>query len=451
MRLLVIPVDGTFADWWAYEEPFDRSLADEGADRWRTYAPAWRPGRRCRRTSRTPGAQKWCQFFSLCREPRTRRRCAAEITDPELARGGRRATARRTPAIRPLDKERKRLAPLIRGLRGITAGGLARSRSAGPARTRPVIDEDAIRADYAARGEHVPMTTKPGNAPRLTVTRIKAEGGGGMTEPLTSRRRAKLRSLVTELTRAQAALAQARDLEVDARHEYDRAKRRALLSEKSPKVTRGGYTVAEQSAWVDDQCGDLKFAADKATVIREAAQDRLRVLLAQAEIVRSLGASVRTAYELAGRGAGGLAGGAVMKRTAQLNRRTPIRARRAGSLDNCPPEAVAEAVAAVLAGLATVAQAARDAGADPGAVQLLAWDRARTAHPRTGRRPVRQLRWPRHRRTPPGTARHGRHRRPGDRLRNDQPNFARPPLSRLVSPPQAHPGRVRDARPRVLA
>jgi hypothetical protein len=35
-------------------------------------------------------------------------------------------------------------------------------------------------------------------------------------------------------------------------------------------------------------------------VVREAAVDRLRVLLAQAEIVRSLGASVRQAYELAG-------------------------------------------------------------------------------------------------------------------------------------------------------
>ena len=110
----------------------------------------------------------------------------------------------------------------------------------------------------------------------------------------------KLRQLVTDLSRAQAALAQARDLEVDARHQYDRARRRALLSEKSPKVTRGGYTVAEQAAWVDEQCADLKFAADKATVIREAAQDRLRVLLAQSEIVRSLGASVRQAFELAG-------------------------------------------------------------------------------------------------------------------------------------------------------
>lgn len=111
---------------------------------------------------------------------------------------------------------------------------------------------------------------------------------------------AKLRQLVNDLTRAQAALRQARDLEVDARHEHERARRRALLSDKAPKVTRGGYTVAEQSAWVDDQCDGLKFSADKATVVREAAQDRLRVLLAQAEIVRSLGASVRQAYDLAG-------------------------------------------------------------------------------------------------------------------------------------------------------
>jgi hypothetical protein len=120
-------------------------------------------------------------------------------------------------------------------------------------------------------------------------------------EPLTPLTvEAKLRSLVNDLTRAQIVLREARDDEVDARHEHDRAKRRALLSDKSPKVTRGGYTVAEQSAWVDEQCADLKFAADKATVIREAAQDRLRVLLAQAEIVRSLGASVRQAYETAG-------------------------------------------------------------------------------------------------------------------------------------------------------
>jgi hypothetical protein len=105
---------------------------------------------------------------------------------------------------------------------------------------------------------------------------------------------AKLRLLVTDLARAQASLRQARDLEVDARHEHDRARRRALLSEKSPKVTRGGYTTAERDAWVDLQVEDLKFAAATAAIASAFAQ------LAQAEIVRSLGASVRQAYELAG-------------------------------------------------------------------------------------------------------------------------------------------------------
>ena len=120
-------------------------------------------------------------------------------------------------------------------------------------------------------------------------------------EPLTPMSiEAKLRHLVTELTRAQGALAQARDLEVDARHEHDRARRRALLSEKSPKVTRGGYTTAERDAWVDEQVTDLRFKYDRAVVTRESAQDHLRVLRDQAEIVRSLGASVRQAYELAG-------------------------------------------------------------------------------------------------------------------------------------------------------
>jgi hypothetical protein len=60
-------------------------------------------------------------------------------------------------------------------------------------------------------------------------------------EPLTPLSvEAKLRQLVNQLSQALAALRQARDLEVDARHEHDRARRRALLSDKSPKVTRGG-------------------------------------------------------------------------------------------------------------------------------------------------------------------------------------------------------------------
>jgi len=111
----------------------------------------------------------------------------------------------------------------------------------------------------------------------------------------------KLRSLINDLGRARTVLAQARDNEVDAKHAYARARRKALLSEKSPKVTRGGYTTAERDAWVDEEVADLAFAYDKAVVVREAAADHLRTLRDQAEIARTLAASVRQAYELAGR------------------------------------------------------------------------------------------------------------------------------------------------------
>ena len=110
----------------------------------------------------------------------------------------------------------------------------------------------------------------------------------------------RLRQLVNDLTRAQQALAQARDVEVDKKHDLNRERRRAMLSGKAPKVARGGYTTAERDAWVDDQVSGLQFDYDKAVIARESAQDHLRVLRDQAEIVRSLGASVRQAYEMAG-------------------------------------------------------------------------------------------------------------------------------------------------------
>ncbi len=47
----------------------------------------------------------------------------------------------------------------------------------------------------------------------------------------------KLRQLVNQLGRARAMLREARDGEVEARHACDQARRGALLSEKSPKVT----------------------------------------------------------------------------------------------------------------------------------------------------------------------------------------------------------------------
>ena len=133
-----------------YEEPFDRSLADEGADRleW-VRARLAAQASRCRRTSRTPAAETGASSSRSAAARTTRTRPRRSPTPSCVAAVARYGEA--DAADQQLYKEKDRLAEMIRGLRG-TAGGLARSRPAGPARPKAVLDEDAIRADYAARG-----------------------------------------------------------------------------------------------------------------------------------------------------------------------------------------------------------------------------------------------------------------------------------------------------------
>lgn len=111
---------------------------------------------------------------------------------------------------------------------------------------------------------------------------------------------AKLTALVTEMTTAQKTLAAARDAETTAEIALKRAHARAFHDGACPKVTRGGYTVADRDSWIDSQVMNEWAAHKIATTAREVAQDNLRVTLAIAETVRSLGASVRTAYSLSG-------------------------------------------------------------------------------------------------------------------------------------------------------
>jgi hypothetical protein len=110
----------------------------------------------------------------------------------------------------------------------------------------------------------------------------------------------KLRGLVNEMYGAQKALAAARDLETTAEIAYKRAKAQAFHHSDCPHVSRGGHTVADRDAWVERKVMDEWAHARVATTAREVAQDNLRVVLAVAETVRSLGASVRSAYSLAG-------------------------------------------------------------------------------------------------------------------------------------------------------
>lgn len=113
---------------------------------------------------------------------------------------------------------------------------------------------------------------------------------------------AKLRQLVTDLSHAQFALADVRNAEVETKHAYEAAKRRALFSGDCPKVARGGYTTADRDAWVDEQVRSERYAYDVAVARREAAQDHLRVVRDQSMIVMALANSIRTAYQVAGSG-----------------------------------------------------------------------------------------------------------------------------------------------------
>jgi hypothetical protein len=113
----------------------------------------------------------------------------------------------------------------------------------------------------------------------------------------------KLRQLVNDLGRARTSLRQARDIELSKKNEWERARRKLLLSPDCPKMTGpGGVSAAERDAWVDVQIEDLELAWKIARVARESGQEHMRTLKEQAELVRSLGASVRQAYGLAGRG-----------------------------------------------------------------------------------------------------------------------------------------------------
>jgi hypothetical protein len=111
----------------------------------------------------------------------------------------------------------------------------------------------------------------------------------------------QLSILYAEIPRLWRDLGRMRDAEVDAKAEHDSARRRAMLGPDAPKVERGGATVADRDAWVDEQVKDLAKAAEVARVRRETAQDHLRYVLdRQVSIVQSINRSVDSAYQRAG-------------------------------------------------------------------------------------------------------------------------------------------------------
>lgn len=115
------------------------------------------------------------------------------------------------------------------------------------------------------------------------------------------------RTLVAEMTRvyddiakAAEALRQARDTEVNAKHEYESRRRQALLSKDRPKVSRDGWTVAERDAWVEEECAGDRLAYDLATVRRESAADHLRTLRDQSLLIMAIAKARQAEMALSG-------------------------------------------------------------------------------------------------------------------------------------------------------
>lgn len=110
----------------------------------------------------------------------------------------------------------------------------------------------------------------------------------------------QIRWIYNKMTKAQAELREARDEEVAAKHVFERTRRRAVLSGDCPKVARGGHTVLDRDAWVDEQCAPVREAHELAEVKRKAAEEHLRTLYQQGTLAAVLAKSVHQAYAMSG-------------------------------------------------------------------------------------------------------------------------------------------------------
>lgn len=170
VRLLVAPVDGRFSDWWAYEEPYDELVSEAAWQRLEQVRALQASGEPLPRDKPHWWCSQWCEFFSVCRHSGDAPSDDEVITDPELvAKVAQYGAAREHKAA--AEKTLKQLAPEIRGLRGVA--GDWRITMTTPKGMKPVLDEQQVRAEYAANGLDVPTRLVPTASPSLRVERVK--------------------------------------------------------------------------------------------------------------------------------------------------------------------------------------------------------------------------------------------------------------------------------------
>jgi hypothetical protein len=109
-----------------------------------------------------------------------------------------------------------------------------------------------------------------------------------------------LRWVLRAMLAAQRGLAEARDAEVAAKHVFEAAKRRAFFHDDCPKPARGGHTVADRDAFIENATAAERQDYELATAAKEAAQDHLRTLNAQSVVMSALAKNVQQTYSVIG-------------------------------------------------------------------------------------------------------------------------------------------------------
>ena len=126
---------------------------------------------------------------------------------------------------------------------------------------------------------------------------VSSPGPRGGHDPMTPPgAEAALDDLKDALEEATAELVRARNAELDAEEARDEAKRAALLSPECPVPSRGGWTVAQQGAWVAEQFKAEESAYKAARTARQAASDHVSKVSKQASVQQSIAGSVKESY-----------------------------------------------------------------------------------------------------------------------------------------------------------
>jgi hypothetical protein len=170
VRLLVAPVDGTFADWRVYERPFDPAVADQAVDRYIEVQRAVLAGDELPRDKERFWCERFCEMFSLCRGD-GQEQDWPDILDPEHA-AALEQYGQAHEAEAAAKAAKAAAAEVIRGLRGQARGWRVSMTRPGQPGSKPDLAQ--ITADYETSGVELPTVTTEPAAPKLQVKRVKA-------------------------------------------------------------------------------------------------------------------------------------------------------------------------------------------------------------------------------------------------------------------------------------